>query len=154
MEESVNTFSGALDAVFRLEEKDWKQYSPLTLAYLGDAVYDLVIRTIYVKGANCQTQKIHQKVTALVNAKTQARMIHALLPELTREEESVFRRGKNAKPYTKAKHATMREYLDATGFEALIGYLYLQKEFERMNQLIRRGIGSLRTERAEESLEP
>lgn len=146
MEESINTFSGSLDERFRLEDRDWKQYSPLTLAYVGDAVYDLVVRTIYVKGANCQPQKIHQKVTALVNAKAQARMIHALLPELTLEEASIFRRGKNAKPYTKAKHASMREYLDATGFEALIGYLYLKREFVRMNLLIYRGIESLKDE--------
>ena len=146
MEESINTFSGSLDERFRLEDRDWKQYSPLTLAYVGDAVYDLVVRTIYVKGANCQPQKIHQKVTALVNAKAQARMVHALLPELTPEEASIFRRGKNAKPYTKAKHASMREYLDATGFEALIGYLYLKREFVRMNLLIYRGIESLKDE--------
>lgn len=150
MEESVTTFSGALDAAFGLEEKDWRQYSPLTLAYIGDAVYDLIIRTIFVKGANCQPQKIHQKVTALVNAKAQSRMIRALLPALTREEASVFRRGRNSKPYSKAKHATMGEYLDATGLEALVGYLYLKKEFVRMDELIREGIRVLQEERKKE----
>ena len=143
MEKSIDRFSGSLKEIFGLPEKDWKQYSPLTLAYLGDAAYELVIRTIFVKRANCQPQKLHHQVTALVSAKTQARMIGELMGELTEEEQAVYRRGKNAKPYTKAKNASMQEYLEATGFEAVMGYLYLREEFERMNELVRRGMGFL-----------
>lgn len=141
MEKSIDlTFSGNLKETFGLPEKDWKLYSPLTLAYLGDAAYEVIIRTIFVKRANCQPQKLHQKVTSLVSARTQARMIQGLLPELTEEEAAIYRRGHNSKPYTKAKNASMQEYLEATGFEAVIGYLYLQEDFARMNELVRRGL--------------
>lgn len=140
MEKSIMSFNESLDQVFRLSEKDWKMYSPLTLAYIGDAAYELVIRSIVVKTANCQPQKLHQKVTSKVSAKAQAQMIAALLPMLTEEEEAVYRRGRNSKPYTKAKNASMQEYLEATGFEALMGYLYLYGNYERMNELIEAGL--------------
>ena len=143
MEKSIISLENSLDSVFGLSSKDWKLYSPLTLAYLGDAVYEMVIRTICVKRTNMQTQKLHRKVTGYVSAKAQAKMMGALIGELTEEEESIYRRGRNSKPYTKAKNASMEEYLKATGFEALVGYLYLQKEYERMNALIAHGIEAL-----------
>ena len=143
MEKSIISLEDSLDSVFGLSSKDWKLYSPLTLAYLGDAVYEMVIRTICVKRANMQTQKLHRKVTGYVSAKAQAKMMDALIGELTEEEESIYRRGRNSKPYTKAKNASMEEYLKATGFEALVGYLYLQKEYERMNAQIAHGIEAL-----------
>ena len=143
MEKSIISLEDSLDSVFGLSSKDWKLYSPLTLAYLGDAVYEMVIRTICVKRANMQTQKLHRKVTGYVSAKAQAKMMDALIGELTEEEESIYRRGRNSKPYTKAKNASMEEYLKATGVEALVGYLYLQKEYERMNALIAHGIEAL-----------
>ena len=140
MEKSIISFTESLDRTFRLSEKDWKMYSPLTLAYIGDAAYELVVRSIFVKRANCQVQKLHQKVTACVSAKAQAKMIQALQPLLTEEEAGIYRRGRNSKPYTKAKNATLPEYLEATGFEAVIGYLYLNGAFERMNELIAHGL--------------
>ena len=143
MEKSIISLEDSLDSVFGLSSKDWKLYSPLTLAYLGDAVYEMVIRTICVKRTNMQTQKLHRKVTGYVSAKAQAKMMDALIGELTEEEESIYRRGRNSKPYTKAKNASMEEYLKATGFEALVGYLYLQKEYEIMNALIAHGIEAL-----------
>lgn len=143
MEKSIISLEDSLGSVFGLSSKDWKLYSPLTLAYLGDAVYEMVIRTICVKRTNMQTQKLHRKVTGYVSAKAQAKMMDALIGELTEEEESIYRRGRNSKPYTKAKNASMEEYLKATGFEALVGYLYLQKEYERMNALIAHGIEAL-----------
>ena len=143
MEKSIISLEDSLDSVFGLSSKDWKLYSPLTLAYLGDAVYEMVIRMICVKRTNMQTQKLHRKVTGYVSAKAQAKMMDALIGELTEEEESIYRRGRNSKPYTKAKNASMEEYLKATGFEALVGYLYLQKEYERMNALIAHGIEAL-----------
>ena len=143
MEKSIISLEDSLDSVFGLSSKDWKLYSPLTLAYLGDAVYEMVIRTICVKRTNMQTQKLHRKVTGYVSAKAQAKMMDALIGELTEEEESIYRRGRNSKPYTKAKNASMEEYLKATGFEALVWYLYLQKEYERMNALIAHGIEAL-----------
>lgn len=144
MEESVNAsgLSGEdyLSRCFQLPKRSWDQYSPLTLAYIGDAVYDVIIRTILVKQANTQTARLHQRASALVKAGTQSEMIAALQPYLTEEEAGVYRRGHNAKPYNTAKNASRREYLDATGFEALIGYLYLKEDYQRMIDLIRLGL--------------
>lgn len=145
MEKSIKSFEESLDERFGLSSKDWKMYSPLTLAYLGDAVYELAVRSIFVKRSNCQPQKLHQRVTACVSAKAQCRMIRALLPELSREEEAVYRRGRNSKPYTKAKNASLEEYLEATGFEAVVGYLYLNQQYERLTELIARGLESIGT---------
>ena len=146
MEKSIVSFTESLDQTFRLSDKDWKMYSPLTLAYIGDAVYELTVRTVFVKQGNCQAQKLHQRVTSCVSARAQARMIDALLPELTEEEAGVFRRGKNSKPYTRAKNASLEEYLKATGFEAVIGYLYLKREYERINQLVKKGLEVLQAD--------
>lgn len=146
MEKSIMSFTESLDQAFRLSDKDWKMYSPLTLAYIGDAAYELVVRSIVVKTANCQPQKLHQRVTSRVSAKAQAKMIEALQPMLTEEEAAIYKRGRNSKPYTKAKNASMTEYLEATGFEALIGYLYLCGQFERMNELIAAGFKVLESE--------
>ena len=140
MEKSIISFTESLDETFGLSDKDWKMYSPLTLAYIGDAAYELIIRSIFVKQANCQAQKLHQKVTACVSAKAQSKMIKALQPELTEEEAAIYRRGRNSKPYTKAKNASLKEYLEATGFEAVMGYLYLNKDFVRMNELVAKGL--------------
>ena len=140
MEKSIRSFEDSVDEAFHLPEKDWKLYSPLTLAYIGDAAYEMVVRSIYVKRSNMQTQKLHQKVIACVKAQTQAKMIQLLLPELTEEDAAVYRRGRNSKPHTKAKNASLDEYLEATGFEAVMGYLYLNREFDRMQKLIRRGM--------------
>ncbi len=126
---------------FDLEEKDLRTYSPLTLAYLGDAVYDLLIRTILVKRGNRPVADLHKTASSLVKASAQSRMIGVLEPYLTEEEMSVYRRGRNAHPSTIAKNATMADYRRATGFEALIGYLYLKEEYARITELIRLGIG-------------
>ena len=100
----------------------------------------IFIRTILVKQANTQTARLHQRASALVKAGTQSEMIAALQPYLTEEEAGVYRRGHNAKPYNTAKNASRREYLEATGFEALIGYLYLKEDYQRMIDLIRLGL--------------
>lgn len=140
MEKSITSLTESLDRAFRLSSQDWNQYSPLTLAYIGDAVYELAVRNFYVKKGNCQTQKLHKRVTSCVSAKAQARMIEALQPFLTQEEAAVYRRGRNSKPYTKAKNATLGEYLEATGFEAVMGWLYLRGDFERLSELAARGL--------------
>lgn len=126
--------------MFSLEDQDLKTYSPLTLAYLGDGIYELIIRTILVKKGNCPVNQLHQKASKLVRASYQSQMVEKLEPVLTDEELSVYRRGRNAHSYTMAKHATMADYRRATGFEALIGYLFLKEDFERMLSLVRIGI--------------
>ncbi|MFR8548074.1 MAG: Mini-ribonuclease 3 [Lachnospiraceae bacterium] len=143
MEKSIISFEESLNQIFRLSQRDWKSYSPLTLAYIGDAAYELVVRSLIVSQGNAPVQKLHRKVTSCVSAKAQSAMAEAIRPLLNEEEEGVYRRGRNSKPYTKAKNASMTQYLEATGFEALIGYLYLRKDFMRMNELIAYGLGAI-----------
>ena len=126
--------------LFQLEDTDIRTYSPLTLAYIGDAIYELVIRTILVEKGNTQVNKLNQRANRLVKASAQSEMIERLKPHLTEEEMAVFKRGRNAKSYTMAKNATMSDYRRATGFEALMGYLYLTEQWERMLELIKLGM--------------
>ena len=121
---------------FGLEEQDLRTYSPLTLAYIGDAIFELVVRTVLVERKNTQAEKLHKAATKIVKAETQALMIESIKDELTEEEMVVYKRGRNAKAVTRAKNATMSEYRRATGFEALMGYLYLKGDMERMIKLI------------------
>ena len=139
MEESV-TILEAIKRDFACGEIDIRTYSPLALAYIGDAIYDLVIRTIVVERGNTSANKIHKKTVNYVNARIQAQMIEALTDELTEEEETVYRRGRNAKSYTTAKNASVIEYRKAAGFEALCGYLYLTGKQERMLALIKKAV--------------
>ena len=121
---------------FGVEEQDLRTYSPLTLAYIGDAIFELVVRTVLVERKNTQAEKLHKAATKIVKAETQALMIEAIKEELTEEELAVYKRGRNAKAVTRAKNATMSEYRRATGFEALMGYLYLKGDIERLIELI------------------
>lgn len=129
-----------LAASFHLKEKDWSQYSPLTLAYIGDAVYDCIIRSILVKKANTQTAKLHQMASRLVKASAQAAIGISLQEELDNTEAGIYRRGRNAKPGHTAKNASREDYLEATAFEALVGYWFLTKNYTRMIDLIQMGL--------------
>ena len=130
-----------LKELFHLEDQDLRSYSPLTLAYIGDGVYELIIRTILVKKGNCPVNRLHKKASSLVKAGAQSAIMEVIEEELTPEELSVYRRGRNAHSPTMAKHATMADYRRATGFEALMGYLYLKEDYTRMLTLVRIGIG-------------
>ena len=130
-----------LKELFHLEDQDLRSYSPLTLAYIGDGVYELIIRTILVKKGNCPVNRLHKKASSLVKAGAQSAIMEVIEEELTPEELSVYRRGRNAHSPTMAKHATMADYRRATGFEALMGYLYLKEGYTRMLTLVRMGIG-------------
>ena len=141
MEESL----ARLERVFGLESIDMRRCSPLTLAYVGDAVYELIVRTILVRRDNCPVNLLNKKASSLVKAAAQSAAMAVLEPQLTEEEASVYRRGRNAHPSTKAKNATVGDYRRATGFEALVGYLYLKKEEERLLELVSLGIRSLET---------
>lgn len=130
-----------LKELFHLKDQDLRSYSPLTLAYIGDGVYELIIRTILVKKGNCPVNRLHKKASSLVKAGAQSAIMEVIEEKLTPEELSVYRRGRNAHSPTMAKHATMADYRRATGFEALMGYLYLKEDYTRMLTLIRMGIG-------------
>lgn len=139
MEEGLS-FLSLIKKTFAVKEVDVRAYSPLTLAYIGDAVYDVIIRTVVVERSNRPANELHKKTSSFVKAQTQAEMIEALLPLLSEEEEAVYKRGRNAKSYTSAKNASIGDYRKATGFEALIGYLYLQDRTERVLELVKNGL--------------
>lgn len=143
MEESIKTepdFLAYCKDSLKLQAVDPCSYSPLALAYIGDAVYELIIRTKVINRGSMQVNKMHKKSSSLVKAEAQANLIKILAEELTPEEESAFRRGRNAKSATVAKHASMIDYRMATGFEALVGYLYVTEQFDRIIALVTRGL--------------
>ncbi len=129
-----------IKAVFQCGKVDVRAYSPLTLAYIGDAVYDLVIRTVVVERANRAANELHKRTVKYVQAGVQADMIEAVLAELTEDEAAVYKRGRNAKSHTSAKNASIQDYRKATGFEALMGFLYLTGQTDRMLYLIQAGV--------------
>ena len=126
---------------FLLKQMPAKEYSPLVLAYIGDGIYDMIVRTIFVSHGNTQVDKLNKQASSVCRASSQAAIAFAIAPLLTEEETSAYRRGRNAHSPTMAKHATMADYRRATGFEALMGYLYLKEDYTRMLTLIRMGIG-------------
>lgn len=148
MEKSVEQkvqwqFEEYMSQVFHMEEVDIREYSPLTLAYIGDSIYDLVIKTLVISRGNRPVNQLHRMTSSLVQASAQSRMMRTLQGLLTEEEHAVYKRGRNAKSVSPAKNQSVTDYRRATGFEALIGYLYLEKEWERMLSLIRTGLESL-----------
>lgn len=136
-------FDSYMHELFQLKEVDIKTYSPLTLAYIGDGIYDLIIRTLVVNHGDKQVQKLHLETSALVNAGTQSKMMRVLQEQLTEEEHAVYKRGRNAKSVSPAKNQSVTDYRRATGFEALLGYLYLKKDWERILHLVKMGLDSL-----------
>lgn len=139
MEESISLLN-QIKKSFDLKGVDIRTYSPLALAYMGDAVYDLIFRTMAVEQGNMQPNKLHQRTVKYVNAPAQALLAGKIMDQLAPDELAVYKRGKNAKPYTMAKNAAIGEYKKATGLEALIGYLYLTDQMERALELIQIGL--------------
>ncbi|MBR1635256.1 MAG: ribonuclease III [Lachnospiraceae bacterium] len=125
---------------FSVERADLRTYSPLALAYIGDGIFDLVIRTLVVCGGNASAKALHKHTSQIVKAASQAKLAEAVADELTEDEQDVFRRGRNAKSRTMAKNASMRDYRTATGYEALVGYLYLDGQMDRLLALVRMGL--------------
>ena len=130
---------------FGIKPASPKEYSPLTLAFIGDAVYDLIIRTIVVEHGNTQVNKLHKKKSTIVKAETQKDLYFAIKDSLDEEEEAVFKRGRNAKSYTTAKNASVSDYRIATGVEALVGYLYMSERYDRVLELLKTGFEALET---------
>ena len=116
------------------------EYSPLVLAYMGDAVYELLIREHIVKRTSRQVHLLHREAVHYVRAESQAEAVRALLPELSGAEAAVVRRGRNTHSNTVPKNASVIDYRMATGFEALIGCLWLSGEKERARELVERGM--------------
>lgn len=141
MQESL--FLDRIKSELETGEQDIKSYSPLVFAYIGDCVYELIIRCKLVLDANEQVQKLHKKATSLVKAETQARIIVAVMDELEEDEVAVYKRARNAKQHTTPKNGKLGEYHKATGFEAVVGYLYLLGREDRILYLVKRGLDSL-----------
>ncbi len=122
---------------FKIGEKvPPSQYSALTLAYIGDAVYELFVRTYLLSDANFPVQKLHKAAIKMVNAKAQSDLYQKVRDILTDEETAVYKRGRNTNSHP-PKNADMVDYKSATGIEALVGYLYLKGDCERILELLR-----------------
>lgn len=130
---------------FDCKETDIRTISPLNLAFVGDGIFDLMARTILVERANRPVHELHKKKSRIVNATAQARMAEALEERLTEEELAVYKRGRNAKSANCAKNATVLDYRKATGLEALMGYLYLTGQEDRLLELFKEGVRCLET---------
>ena len=137
-------FDEYLEDLFALKEVDINSYSPLALAYIGDSIYDLIIKTTVINEGNAQVQKLHKKTSSLVLASTQYLMMRTMQEHLTEEEHGVYKRGRNAKSVSPAKNQSITDYRRATGFEALMGYLYLKKDWKRMLELVKIGLDSIK----------
>lgn len=143
MEEELNNnskglpFAGYLKEVLQLPDTDIKTFSPLTLAYIGDAIFDLIVRTMVVESGNAPVNNLHKHASKLVQASAQAEIFHKIQEQLSEEELTIYKRGRNAKSFTSAKNAGVVEYRTATGLEALLGYLYLTDQMGRLLELIK-----------------
>ena len=110
--------------------------SPLSLAYIGDSVYEVYIRSFIMKDVNMPVNKLHKIATKYVSATSQAKIYHKIEDKLTPEEINIFKRGRNAHSYTSAKNANIIDYRTATGLEALIGYIYVKKDKKRLDEIM------------------
>ena len=142
MEESL-TLLNLIKRDFGLGEVDLKTLSPLTLAFVGDCIYDLILRTVIVERHNASPNQLHREKSRLAKAPAQAEMAEVLQEHLTQEELAVYRRGRNAKSHTTAKNTSVLDYRKATGLEALYGWLYLSGQEERLLQLLRLSLDEL-----------
>ncbi|MEI3219712.1 MAG: ribonuclease III domain-containing protein [Lachnoclostridium sp.] len=136
-------FDSYMQETFHMQEVDIKTYSPLALAYIGDCVFDLIIKSLVLNRGNKQVQKMHRETSEIVQASSQSRMMREIQEHLTEEEHLVYKRGRNSKTVSPAKNQSLTDYRRATGFEALIGYLYLKKQWKRMLELVKIGLDSL-----------
>ena len=134
MEKSIDSY---FTEILGVTYTNPREYSPLSLAYIGDSVFDLLIKTLAVTKDNKQAFKYHKEAIHIVNAESQAGYIDLLEEKLTEQEMAIYKRGRNTKTHSKAKNASVGQYRKATGFEALIGYLYLNKEYDRLFELTR-----------------
>lgn len=133
-------FLKAITGEFEIDTKNVNLYSPLVLAYIGDAVYEVFIRTLLVSKGNVPVHKLHRLSINYVKAKAQSSILHSIMEELTQEEQDMVRRGRNAKSGTIPKNADVTEYKHATAFECLIGFLYLKKDFDRLVHILGRAV--------------
>lgn len=119
----------------KLDDAAIARMSSLALAHVGDAVYEVLVRSYLACGGTQTAKNLHSRTVTLVRASAQAEAVQRILPLLDEEEETVFRHGRNAKPKTVPKSASVAEYAQATALEALFGWLYLKQRYDRINEL-------------------
>lgn len=122
--------------VFLEKGLDPRELSPLVLAYIGDSVYDLYVRSRLIAEGNAKVQTLHKKATSLVNAAAQCDTIHQIMEHLKEEEIQVYKRGRNSKSINAPKKSIVLEYRHATGLETLLGYLYVTGNEERLKEIL------------------
>lgn len=155
MEESVKfEFSNYIEEELGLQKVDAASYSPLVLAYIGDCIYDLIIKTMVINKGNRQVHKLHEETSRYVQASAQSLMMRRMQEHLTEEEHAVYRRGRNAKSVSPAKNQSITDYRRATGFEALLGYLYLNRQYKRIMDLVKIGLEHLESEDGKTAPQP
>lgn len=123
-----------------LKGKDVRTLPGLTLAYLGDCIYELVIRTMLVEQGMMHVSELNKVASSFAKASAQCAMFRAVEDKLSEEEMAAFKRGRNVKSSSTAKNATVADYRVATGYEALLGYLYLLNRFDRVLELVKLGV--------------
>ena len=121
--------------MFSTKQVNPKLLSPLTLAFIGDAVYELLVRERIVQEGNMPVNAMHNKTVAKVKASAQSEVFEKLLPYLSEDQTAILKRGRNAHSNTSPKHAELSDYRRATGVEALYGYLYLKGEKQRIEEI-------------------
>lgn len=119
---------------------DIEKLSPLALAFNGDCVYELLARNYVLKKGITNVNRLSIATRKIVNAGTQSKMYDAIKDILTEEEEAIYKKGRNAKSHSKAKNQTIVAYRRATGIEALFGYLYIKRNYNRLTELFEKGI--------------
>ena len=144
MEKSIEFgFEHYIQKIPGMSEIDAKECSPLVLAYIGDCVFDLIIKTMAAGRGNRPVHKLHEETSRYVQASAQSFMMRSMQEHLTEEEHAIYRRGRNSRTVSPAKNQSITDYRRATGFEALIGYLYLRREYERLTELVELGLESM-----------
>lgn len=144
MEKSIEFgFEHYIQKIPGMSEIDAKESSPLVLAYIGDCVFDLIIKTMAAGRGNRPVHKLHEETSRYVQASAQSFMMRSMQEHLTEEEHAIYRRGRNSRTVSPAKNQSITDYRRATGFEALIGYLYLRREYERLTELVALGLESM-----------
>lgn len=121
-------------------EAEVNMMSPLTWAYVGDCVYELYIRTILVNKTNLKPHKLHIESIKYVKAQSQAKFLHQIMDILTDDEKDIVRRGRNAENHHLPKNCDVQDYMYSTAFEALIGYLYLTKQEDRLKEILEKAM--------------
>lgn len=128
-----------------MEEIDVNQMSPLKWAYMGDCIYEKYVREYLVTSTKYKPHKLHIEATKLVKASAQAHILQELENELSNDEKEIVRRTRNTENHHLPKNATVQEYMYATAFEGLIGYLYLTKQEERLTEILKKSIQIIKT---------